>query len=42
MVLDVWEHAYYVDYKNERAKFVEAFWNIVNWDYVNKTLNLVK
>jgi len=42
MVLDVWEHAYYVDYKNERAKFVEAFWNIVNWDYVNKNLSLVK
>jgi len=38
MVLDVFEHAYYVDYKNERAKFVEAFWNIVNWDTVNKRL----
>jgi Fe-Mn family superoxide dismutase len=36
MVLDVWEHAYYIDYKNERAKFVDAFWNIVNWDEVNK------
>jgi len=36
MVLDVFEHAYYIDYKNERAKFVEAFWNIVNWNEINK------
>ena len=42
MVLDVWEHAYYLDYKNERAKFVEAFWKIVNWDEVNKRLEKVK
>jgi Fe-Mn family superoxide dismutase len=38
MVLDVFEHAYYIDYKNERAKFVEAFWSIVNWDSINKRL----
>jgi Fe-Mn family superoxide dismutase len=38
MVLDVWEHAYYLDYKNARTKFVDAFWKIVNWDEVNKRL----
>ncbi|MEM3536438.1 MAG: superoxide dismutase [Candidatus Bathyarchaeia archaeon] len=38
MVLDVFEHAYYIDYKNDRAKFVEAFWNIVNWDEIGKRL----
>jgi Fe-Mn family superoxide dismutase len=38
MVLDVFEHAYYIDYKNDRAKFVDAFYNIVNWDKVNERL----
>jgi len=38
MVLDLFEHAYYIDYKNERAKFVDAFWNIVNWDEVSKRM----
>lgn len=32
MDLDVWEHAYYIDYKNDRAKFIEGFWNIINWE----------
>ncbi|MFZ5658074.1 MAG: superoxide dismutase [Pseudomonadota bacterium] len=34
LTCDVWEHAYYIDYRNARPKFVEAFWNIVNWDFV--------
>ena len=38
MVLDVFEHAYYIDYKNDRGKFVEAFWKIVNWDEISKRL----
>jgi Fe-Mn family superoxide dismutase len=38
MILDVFEHAYYIDYKNRRADFVEAFWNIVNWDEVSQRL----
>jgi Fe-Mn family superoxide dismutase len=38
MVLDVFEHAYYIDYKNERAKFIEAFWNIVNWQIVENRI----
>ena len=42
MVLDLWEHAYYIDYKNDRGKFVEGFWSVVNWDYVNKVYGLVK
>ena len=35
MDLDVWEHAYYIDYKNDRAKFIEGFWNIINWEKID-------
>jgi len=38
LTCDVWEHAYYIDYRNARNKYMEAFWNLVNWDFVNKNL----
>lgn len=38
LTVDVWEHAYYVDYRNARPKYLEAFWALVNWDFVASNL----
>ena len=38
LTVDVWEHAYYIDYRNSRPNFLNGFWSLVNWDFVNKNL----
>ena len=38
LTCDVWEHAYYIDYRNARPKFVEGYWNLVNWEFVNANM----
>lgn len=39
LTCDVWEHAYYIDYRNLRAKYVEGFWDLINWDFVSENFN---
>lgn len=42
LTCDVWEHAYYVDYRNARAKYVESWWKLVNWKFAAKNLETAK
>ncbi len=39
LTCDVWEHAYYIDTRNDRAKYVENFWQVVNWEFANNNFN---
>jgi superoxide dismutase, Fe-Mn family len=36
LTCDVWEHAYYIDYRNDRAKYLENYWQLINWDFATK------
>ena len=40
LTMDVWEHAYYIDYRNRRAAHLQALWQIINWDEINRRYNL--
>jgi len=38
LTVDVWEHSYYIDYRNDRAKYLTGWWNLVNWEFANSNL----
>lgn len=40
LVLDMWEHSYYLQYKTKRPDYISAFWNIVNWNIINKRYSM--
>jgi len=42
LTIDIWEHAYYVDYRNDRPKYVQSFWELVNWDFANENITKSK
>ena len=42
LTCDVWEHAYYIDYRNARGKYLKAFWKLVNWQYVGERLTFAQ
>ncbi len=38
LTCDLWEHAYYIDYKNDRKKYIENWWNLINWNFANQNI----